>query len=46
MAHGVLTSYYGKAGHETEDEDYKLEFEYQGGSLRLKSFARIINEAR
>lgn len=46
IAHGILTSYYGKAGHETEKEDYKLEFEYQGGSLRLKSFVRIIDDKK
>lgn len=46
IAHGILTSYYGKAGHETEKEDYKLEFEYQGGSLRLKSFVRIIDDEK
>jgi len=46
IAHGVLTSYYGKAGHETSSEDYKLDFEYQGGSLRLKSFVRIIDDEK
>lgn len=46
VAHGILTSYYGKQGHESEDEDYKLEFEYQGGNLRLKSFTRIIDDKK
>ncbi len=43
IAHGVLTSYYGKAGHESENEDYKLDFEFQGGNLRLKSFVRLVD---
>lgn len=46
IAHGMLTSYYGKAGHESEKEDYLLEFEWQGGNLRLKSFARIMDEEK
>lgn len=46
IAHGILTSYYGKAGHESENEDYRLEFEYHGGVLRLKSFERIIDDEK
>jgi len=44
IAHGILTSYYGKAGHESENEDYRLDFEFQGGNLRLKAFMRIVDE--
>jgi hypothetical protein len=43
IAHGILTSYYGKGGHDSQNEDYKLVFEYQGGNLRLKSFVRLID---
>lgn len=46
IAHGILTSYYGKSGYESENEDYRLEFEYHGGVLRLKSFERIIDEEK
>lgn len=46
IAHGILTSYYGKSGHESENEDYRLEFEYHGGVLRLKSFERIIDDEK
>lgn len=44
IAHGILTSYYGKEGHESENEDYKLDFEFQGGNLRMKSFMRLVDE--
>lgn len=46
IAHGILTSHYGKGGHESEKEDYRLEFEYYGGVLRLKSFERIIDDEK
>ncbi len=46
VAHGLLTSYYGRKGHISEDEDYKLSFEFQGGQLRLKSFVRLMTESR
>jgi len=46
IAHGLLTSYYGKKGYVSEDEDYQIDFEFQGGQLRLKSFARIITEEK
>lgn len=45
IAHGVLTSSYGKRGSSTKEESYILQFEYVGGSLRLKSFSRINKEA-
>lgn len=46
IASGILTSYYGKSGYESEQETYKLEFDLQGGMLRLKSFVRIVDEER
>jgi len=46
IAHGILTSYYGKSGHELENEDYRLEFEYHGGVLRLKSFERMVDDEK
>ncbi|MDX1916437.1 MAG: TraE/TraK family type IV conjugative transfer system protein [Rickettsiaceae bacterium] len=46
IASGILTSYYGKSGHNIEQEDYKLEFVYQGGNLRLKSFKRMMSDAK
>ncbi len=46
IARGILTSYYGKSGYESEQETYKLEFDFQGGMLRLKSFVRIVDEER
>lgn len=46
IAHGILTSHYGKAGYESENETYKLAFDYQGGNLRLKSFSRFLDEEK
>jgi type IV conjugative transfer system protein TraE len=42
LANGVLTSRYGKKGHESRPEVYKISFEYSGGLLRLKEFERLV----
>lgn len=46
IAHGILTSTWGKSGYKTESEDYQLEFDWYGGVLRLKSFERILSSDR
>lgn len=38
IAHGTLTSRYGKHGFESNPAIYKLSFEFSGGYLRLKEF--------
>jgi type IV conjugative transfer system protein TraE len=42
VANGVLTSWYGKKGHESREESYRISFEYNGGLLRLKGFERLV----
>jgi type IV conjugative transfer system protein TraE len=44
IANGVLTSWYGKKGHESKEVSYKIGFDYSGGQLRLKEFGRIKDE--
>jgi len=44
IAHGILTSSYGKKGSSAAEESYSIQFEYIGGNLKLKSFARIIQK--
>ena len=46
IAHGILTSSWGKSGYKSENEDYKLEFDWYGGILRLKTFERVLSEDR
>ena len=44
IAHGILTSRYGKHGFESTPTSYRLSFEFSGGYLRLKEFNRVRNE--
>lgn len=44
IANGVLTSWYGKKGHQSRPESYKISFEYSSGLLRLKEFERLALE--
>lgn len=41
VAHGILTSRYGKQGFETALMSYRLSFEFNGSYLRLKEFDGI-----
>lgn len=45
-AHGILTSSWGKNGYKSESEEYRLEFDWYGGILRLKTFERILSEEK
>lgn len=44
IAHGILTSRYGKHGFESNPTSYRLSFEYSGGYLRLKEFNRVVDD--
>lgn len=44
IAHGTLTSRYGKHGFDTMPMSYRLSFEFSGGYLRLKEFAAVVDE--
>ncbi len=44
IAHGTLTSRYGKHGFESTPTSYRLSFEFSGGYLRLKEFNRVRDE--
>jgi type IV conjugative transfer system protein TraE len=46
IAHGILTSRYGKHGFESNATSYRLSFEFGGGYLRLKEFNQIIEEGK
>ena len=41
IAHGILTSRYGKHGFESMPTSYRLSFEFSGGYLRLKEFNQV-----
>lgn len=41
-AKGVLTSWYGKNGHQTKEVSYFTRFEYVGGVLRLLAFGQVV----
>ncbi len=45
IAHGTLTSRYGKRGYESTPTSYRLSFEFSGGYLRLKEFNRVVDES-
>lgn len=44
IAHGTLTSRYGKHGFESIPTSYRLSFEFSGGYLRLKEFNQVIDD--
>jgi type IV conjugative transfer system protein TraE len=44
IAHGTLTSRYGRHGYESRALSYRLSFEFSGGFLRLKEFDKVIDE--
>ena len=44
IAHGTLTSRYGRHGFESSALSYRLSFEFSGGFLRLKEFDQVIDE--
>jgi type IV conjugative transfer system protein TraE len=44
IAHGILTSRYGKHGFENNPCSYRLSYEFSGGFLRLKEFSKVIDE--
>jgi type IV conjugative transfer system protein TraE len=44
LASGILTSWYGKKGYESTEVTYKINFEYNGGYLRLKEFGLVKEE--
>lgn len=44
IADGILTSWYGKKGHDSQELSYKISFEYIGGFLRLKEFTGLSEE--
>jgi len=44
IAHGTLTSRYGKHGFESNPASYALSFEFSGGYLRLKEFESASKE--
>ena len=46
IAHGILTSRYGKRGFEQIATSYRLSFEFGGGYLRLKEFNQVIEEKK
>lgn len=41
IAHGILTSRYGKHGFESSPASYRLLYEFSGGYLRLKEFQAV-----
>lgn len=41
VAHGILTSWFGKSGHEVKEVSYLMSFDYSGGVLRLKEFQQV-----
>lgn len=45
IAHGILTSRYGKHGFEANAASYLLSFEYSGGYLRLKEFKAVVDKS-
>ena len=45
IAHGTLTSRYGKHGFESTPTSYRLNFEYSGGYLRLKEFEAVVKDS-
>ena len=44
IAHGILTSRYGKHGFESTPTSYRLSFEFSGGYLRLKEFEAVVED--
>jgi len=46
IAHGILTSRYGKHGFESVPTSYHLSFEFSGGFLRLKEFNQVIRDKK
>lgn len=44
IAHGILTSRYGKHGFESIATSYRLSFEFSGGYLRLKEFNQVVSD--
>lgn len=44
IAHGILTSRYGKRGFESTPTSYRLSFEFSGGYLRLKEFNQVVDD--
>jgi type IV conjugative transfer system protein TraE len=44
IAHGILTSRYGKHGFESTPTSYRLSFEFSGGYLRLKEFNQLVDD--
>jgi type IV conjugative transfer system protein TraE len=46
IAHGTLTSRYGKHGFESNPKSYRLSFEFSGGYLRLKEFESVKKEEK
>jgi len=44
IAHGILTSRYGKHGFESNPTSYRLSFEFSGGYLRLKEFNQVVSD--
>ena len=44
IAHGILTSRYGKHGFESTPTSYRLSFEFSGGYLRLKEFNQVVSD--
>ena len=46
IAHGTLTSRYGKHGFESTPTSYRLSFEFSGGYLRLKEFNQVVEEKK
>lgn len=44
IAHGTLTSRYGKHGFESIPTSYRLSFEFSGGYLRLKEFNQVVDD--
>ncbi|MFU7500779.1 MAG: TraE/TraK family type IV conjugative transfer system protein [Candidatus Tisiphia sp.] len=44
IAHGILTSRYGKRGFESTPTSYRLSFEFSGGYLRLKEFNQVVED--
>ncbi len=46
IAHGILTSRYGKYGFESIPISYRLSFEFSGGYLRLKEFNQVVKDKK
>jgi type IV conjugative transfer system protein TraE len=46
IASGILTSWYGKKGHETREISYQISFDYSGGFLRLKEFGAVAKDEK